>query len=359
MITSASNPDLADEVVGLQNAITGATLSSLANLARLLHGKSPVEIKHGPAHPSEVVGARDGVKLLRYAAKGPRKGSLLVVASLINRFYVLDLLNGISVIDGFCKQGFDVFALDWQPPGKAGLSRNFTDYVDNIIPWGAREAAGGQDGGVHVLGYCMGGTMAAMHAALHPEQVKALMLLGTPIDFHKSGVLATFTKPDVFDADLMVDALGNVPPSMLQAAFKAMAPSSLMNKFWDLSEKAEDADAVIHYAAVERWLEDNISFPGGLYRPYIRGLYQDNGLVEGTMTVGSRKVDLHQLTMPVLNIMGLKDNIVNVEGSRGLMPFLKNGKELVFDTGHIGLTTSKRAHRDLWPQVHQWALENA
>lgn len=359
MITSASNPALADEMVGLQNAITGATLTNLANLARLLHGKSPVEIQHGPAHPSEVVGARDGVKLLRYAAKAPRRGSLLVVASLINRFYVLDLLRDVSVIDGFCKQGFDVFVLDWLPPGNAGLNRNFTDYVDNFIPWGAQEAAGGEAGGVHVLGYCMGGTMAAMHAALHPEQVKSLMLLGTPIDFHRSGILATFTKPHVFDADLMVDALGNVPPSMLQAAFKAMAPSSLMNKFWDLSEKAEDAEAVTHYVAVERWLEDNISFPGGLYRPYIRGLYQDNGLITGEMTVGTRKVDLRQLTMPVLNIMGLKDTIVHTEGSRGLMPFLKNGTELTFDTGHIGLTTSKRAHRDLWPQVHTWALEHA
>jgi len=191
------------------------------------------------------------------------------------------------------------------------------------------------------------------------EQVKALMLLGTPIDFHRSGILASFTKPDVFDADLLVDALGNVPPAMLQAAFKAMAPSTLMHKFWDLSDRAEDADAVIHYAAVERWLEDNISFPGGLYRPYIKGLYQENGLVKGTMKVGDRTVDLKKLAMPVLNIIGLKDNIVNVDGSRGLMPFLAQGKELAFDTGHIGLTTSKRAHRELWPQAHAWALEHA
>ena len=359
MITSASNPTLADEAVALQNAITGTTLTSMANLARLLHGKSPLDHKHGPAHPSEVVGARDGVKLLRYAAKAPRQGSLLVVASLINRFYVLDLLPDVSVIDGFCKKGFDVFVLDWLPPGPAGLKRDFTDYVDNFIPWGAKEAAGGEEGGVHVLGYCMGGTMAAMFAALHPQLVKSLMLLGTPIDFHKSGMLANFTQPHVFDADLMVDALGNVPPTMLQAAFKAMAPSTLMNKFWDLSEKAEDADAVIHYVAVERWLEDNISFPGGLYRPYIKGLYQANGLITGEMVVGGHKVDLHQLTMPVLNIIGLKDTIVNPPGSHGLMPFLKQGTQIEFDTGHIGLTTSKRAQRDLWPQVHAWALKHA
>jgi len=166
MITSASHPVAADELVALQNAFTGATLTGMANLARLLHGKPPVTLAHGFANRSEVVGVHEGVPLLRYAAKAPRKGSLLVVASLINRAYVLDLLDGISVVDGFCKKGFDVYVLDWQAPGREGLARTFADYVDDIIPWAAQVASGGGSGGVHVLGYCMGGTLAAVVAAL-------------------------------------------------------------------------------------------------------------------------------------------------------------------------------------------------
>ena len=358
MFTAASNPRLADEMVALTNAVNHTMLTSMANLARALGGESPITLADGPANTFDVLGAREGARLLRYPAKGPRKDSLLVVASLINQYYVLDLLKEISVIDGFCQQGFDVYVLDWQAPGEVGLSRDFVDYGDGFIRWGAAEAAGGTDAGVHVLGYCMGGTMAAMHAAMHPHQVKSLMLLGTPLDFHKSGVLATFTQPHVFDSDLMVDALGNVPPLMLQSAFKAMAPATLFHKFWEAAERAGDEGALKHFLAVEKWLEDNVSFPGGLYRPYIQRLYQDNALIKGTMTVAGRTVDLKNLTMPVLNIIGLKDTIVNPEGSRAVMPLLKNGSVLEFETGHIGLTTSKRAHKELWPAVHRWALQH-
>lgn len=358
MFTPASNPRLADELVALTNAHSHHALTSMANLARLLSGERPITVGRGPAHPYDVIGARQGARLLRYNARGPRKDSLLVVASLINQYYVLDLLPDVSVIDGFCRQGFDVYVLDWQAPGEEGLSRDFTDYVDGFITWGATEAARGTDHGVHVLGYCMGGTLAAMHAALHPHQVKSLMLLGTPLDFHASGVLASFTKPHVFDANLMVDALGNVPPLMLQSAFKAMAPATLFHKFWEAADRTHDEEALRHFLAVEKWLEDNVSFPGGLYRPYITRLYQDNALIQGKMTVGTRTVDLKDLKMPVLNIIGTKDTIVNPAGSRAVMPLLAQGTALEFETGHIGLSTSKRAHRELWPKVHAWALQH-
>ena len=68
------------------------------------------------------------------------------------------------------------------------------------------------------MGYCLGGTLAAMHAARHPEQVSALVLLGAPIDFHRSGVMAKFTDRRWFDADVLADAFGNIPPTLLQSA---------------------------------------------------------------------------------------------------------------------------------------------
>jgi polyhydroxyalkanoate synthase len=211
------------------------------------------------------------------------------------------------------------------------------------------------------MGYCMGGTLAAMHAALHPNQVRALVLLGTPVDFHNSGILATWTQEGRFNGDMVADAFGNVPPWMLQSAFKAMAAADLPRKWTDLVKRADDEDAVRHFVALESWLEDNVAFPGGLYREYIKGCYQENRLVRDDMKVGNRVVHLKDINMPLLNVIALRDRICEPPASRALMDRASSSDKqaLEFDTGHIGLTTSKRSLAELWPRVTTWLIEKA
>jgi polyhydroxyalkanoate synthase len=116
---------------------------------------------------------------------------------------------------------------------------------------------------------------------------------------------------------------------------------------------------VRHVVALESWLEDNLAFPGGVYREYIRGLYQDNALYEGRFVVGREAVSLGRLTAPLLNVIALRDHICAPPSSRALMDKIgaSDKRVLEFETGHIGLTTSRRAHEKLWPQVIAWLAE--
>jgi polyhydroxyalkanoate synthase len=233
--------------------------------------------------------------------------------------------------------------------------------VDGFIPWGAEHAARAF-GGAHpvaTMGYCMGGTMAAMYAARHPDKSGPLILLGTPIDFKRSGIMAKWTEPQNFDGDLLVDAFGNVPPWMLQSAFKALAMADIPRKYAELVKRADDDDAVCHFVALESWLEDNVAFPGGVYRQYIRDCYQHNRLLHGQMIVGGKAIDLRRITMPLLTVVARRDQICAPPSSLALMEVAgtRDKQVLEFDTGHIGLTTSRRSIAELWPRIVTWLVE--
>ena len=349
----------ADAFDHLASAGARFALQSSAAFARWSQGLPPVALAFGPASAHEVVEDGELARLVRYPSRSAGPGRpLVVVASLINRYYVLDLLPELSVIGRLCESGFDVYVLDWKAPGARGPELGFGDYVDGAIAGAVTRAGGGKP--VALLGYCMGGTLAAMYAARHPSTVQALCLLGTPIDFHASGDLAKWTERERFDADLLMDVYGNMPPSLMQAGFKLMKPGDALGKMMRMHQEAKDEASLRHLVALEAWLEDNIAFPGGVYRAYIRELYQDNALIGGTMRIAGAPVELGRITAPLLNVVALRDHICAPPSSRALMDLTgsTDRRLLEFDTGHIGLTTSKRAHEKLWPEVCAWLSEH-
>ncbi len=122
---------------------------------------------------SEVVYEENKLRLLHYEPKTEQQHDvpILVVYALINKPYILDLQPDRSVVQTLLEAGFDVYLIDWGEPSKLdrtlGLEDYVTRYIDNCADV-VRERSG-QDS-INVLGYCMGGTMSAMYAAMFPER---------------------------------------------------------------------------------------------------------------------------------------------------------------------------------------------
>jgi len=139
--------------------------------------------------PHEVVYEENKLELLHYEplADETHDVPLLLVYALINRPYILDLQPDKSVVRRFLEAGFDVYLVRWNEPST--LDRHLTldhyvnVYVDNCVD--EVRARSGADA-VNLLGYCMGGTMSAMYAALHAEKVRNLGLLATGLYFDDS-----------------------------------------------------------------------------------------------------------------------------------------------------------------------------
>jgi polyhydroxyalkanoate synthase len=354
--------ELADAGDQLGAWASRARVQAMANGARLLAGLPPITFPTGPASPHEVVDEGPLARLLHLPATGAqRRGTpLVVVASLINRWYVLDLLPERSLLADLGRRGFDVYVLDWKAPGAAGPDLRFEDYIEGAITGAVQFAArASKSPRTALLGYCMGGTLATIFAARHPEAVQSLALLGTPIDFHQSGELARWTDPARFDADLVIDVFGNMPPWLMQSGFKLLSPFDALARATALQRSAGDEKTLRQLVALEAWLDDNSAFPGGVYRDYIRRLYQENALIADRFPLAGRPVELRALVAPLLNVVALRDRICAPPSSRALMDRVGSSdrKLLEFDTGHIGLTTSSRAQAELWPQIGDWLVE--
>jgi polyhydroxyalkanoate synthase len=113
-----------------------------------------------------------------------------------------------------------------------------------------------------MLGYCLGGTLAAIYAAAHPEEMASLTALAAPIRFEDDGLLSRWTRTPTFDVDQMVTALGNVPWQLMQSAFHLLRPTLNASKLVNFLDKAWTDESLNGFLALETWGNDNVSFPG-------------------------------------------------------------------------------------------------
>lgn len=180
------------------------------------------------ATPCEVIYRGNKLRLLRYRGTSPRLHQIpiLILGSLVNKYYILDLLPGRSYVEYLVHQGFDVYQVDWGEPDDADAKLSLVDYVNgyvpNLISSVLRHSRARK---VSLLGYSMSGVLALIRAALDKERVRNLVLLATPVDFHKAGVLAAWTNKEYFDVDRFVGTLGNVPAEMIQWSFSRVEAS--------------------------------------------------------------------------------------------------------------------------------------
>ena len=310
--------------------------------------------------PSEVVYTENKLTLRRYAAPDRRHETpILLVYALINRPYVLDLQPDRSVVRTLLDGGFDVYLIDWGEPSTLDATLSLADYVerylDNCVA--ATRADAGVDA-VHLLGYCMGGTMSAMYAARHPERVRTLGLLAAGLYFDETGgVLERWGDGDYYDPGAVAATYGTVPAEFLDAGFALLDPvENLVTKYVRLFENLDDGEFVENFARMETWLDDGIDVAGETYREFLEDIYQENRLARGEMRLDGEAIDLDRIAMPVLQIVGEYDTLIPPESS---VPFndvigSEDTTVISFPTGHIGLSVSSRSHAELWPRVCEW-----
>ena len=104
------------------------------------------------------------------------------------------------------------------------------------------------------------------------------------------------------------------------------------------------------------WINDSVPIPGEFYRRFVKDFYQDNLLVKGELRIGARTVDLSRVRCPVLNCIGTKDQNVPPASSTALKHLISSTdqEELLLPYGHIMLSVSARAEKDLWAKSAAW-----
>ena len=136
--------------------------------------------------PKSVIYQEAAGKLYRFTPVKKRLHPvpLLIVPSLILKYYIMDLLKGHSLIEHLVNQGVDVYLLDWGTPGPEYGRLTFDYYVDTFLRRAVRKVSRttGKEK-INLMGQCLGGTLAAVFASLYPEKINRLVTLTTPVDF--------------------------------------------------------------------------------------------------------------------------------------------------------------------------------
>jgi polyhydroxyalkanoate synthase len=327
--------------------------------------QAAVETRVGTT-PREVVLRSGTHELLHYTRKTPAVWAepMLLCYALVNRPYILDLEPDKSVVRQYLDAGFDVYMIDWGVPSAEdkgfGLDHYVSGFLARAVDFILRRHERPR---LHLLGYCMGGTLSALHGALAPETLASLALLAAPIDFaERESLLTLWAGREVFDVDAFVDQWGNCPAWFLQTCFLLMNPvRNLIDKSLGFWEHVDDARVVTSHFALEHWLNDNIPVAGETFREFVKKLYQGNELVRGALQVGGRRIDLGRITCPLLLLTAEHDHLVAPASTEGVRPHVgsRDVTSMGASAGHVGLVVGAKAHARFWPAVTRWVSERS
>jgi polyhydroxyalkanoate synthase len=107
---------------------------------------------------------------------------------------------------------------------------------------------------------------------------------------------------------------------------------------------------------MEKWISESPAQTGECFRQFMKELYQQNKLVKGELEVGGKKVNLKNLTAPLLNIYATEDHLVPPAATKPLNDLVgSSDKELYsFKGGHIGVFVGGKSQKELAPAVTEW-----
>jgi len=267
--------------------------------------------------PGSVVFQNELMQLIQYAPSTETvfKRPLLYVPPLVNKYYLLDLQPKSSLIRWLVEQGHSVFVISWVNPGPELADKGLVDYLElgPIAAFGAVKQATGESE-VDLFGFCMGGTLAAIAAALlaardEGDRLASLTTIGSMFDFANMGQWATFSEPAQLAAmEKHLEAKGMLAAHELQALFSVVRANDLI---WSsvvshyLLDKEAPPSDILH------WFADGAHIPRAFLLDWTNEILKGNKLTKGgALGIGEQAIDLGRIETPSL-LISLKDDHVS------------------------------------------------
>lgn len=297
------------------------------------------------AAPQRTVVARAGrASLLDGGGSGP---AVLLVPSLINSSAVLDLDTDRSLLGDLAAHGFRPMLVDWGCPSPADAEQTIGDHIlDMLIP--LIDAVGEP---VHLVGYCLGGTMALAAAALRP--VRSLTLLATPWHFDRYPLQSQQALARLWtDNAAHVREMGLAPVELLQTAFWGLDPDRTVAKFAALAGRNSEDPYVANFVAVEDWANSGAPLTAAAAGDLFTWLGGADRPGAGQWAVGGRIVDAASLGCPALHLTALDDRIAPVETAPVAI------RALPCPSGHVGMIVGSRAEQGCRKPLRLWLAQH-
>ncbi len=313
--------------------------------------------------PHQVVHRQNKLVLRYYAPAGvPCGPPVVVVPSMINRASICDLEPDRSLVGGLAALGHAVYLVDWGEPGEEDAGQTVADTVLSLLHRAVDRAcrhAGSRQ--AFLLGYCQGGTLAAIYTALRAQRVAGLACFNAPVSFAQAGRFRRFVAPEHLDVATAFPADRLVTVDLMKIAFKLLDPMGVWQKYIALDQVADQPKALRRSLARERWLEENVPLPGAFAQEFIARTYQDDALMTGGWMLAGEAVDLAQIRCPVLTVAAERDFIAPAAAVLPLADRVSSDDITaeVLPTGHIGIVVGSYGPRCFYPYLDRWFRSRA
>ncbi|MCG3144915.1 MAG: Poly(3-hydroxyalkanoate) polymerase subunit PhaC [Gammaproteobacteria bacterium] len=264
--------------------------------------------------PGKVIFRNRLIELIQYEPSTPevRPEPVLIVPSWIMKYYILDLSPENSLVRHLVENGYTVFMISWKNPGTADRDIGMDGYlregiltaIDLVAKVLPRQK-------IHTLGYCLGGTLLGIAAAMHAREsngtLGSLTFLASTFDFTEPGELELFIDESqiAFLEDIMWTR-GFLDGKEMAGAFAMLNSKDLvwskMVRDYLMGERARLTDLMA-------WNADATRLPYRMHTEYLRKLYLRNELAEGHFEVGGRPVALTDIRQPIFVVGTERDHV--------------------------------------------------
>lgn len=277
-----------------------------------------------------------------YGGVGP---PVLFVPSLINPPNILDL-PGRSLLRWLSERGRRVLLLDWGWPDPARHGLGVAGHVEHLLLSLLREIGEPPD----LVGYCLGGTMAAAAARLAP--VRSLATIAAPWHFGAFPAEARADLQRLWTASRpTAEALGLLPMEVLQSAFWSLDPERTVAKFEAFAAMEGERERI--FVTLEDWANDGPPLAGAAAREMFEDFFVADFPGRGRWRVGGEAIDAERLAVPLLNIVSTTDRIVPAESA------IRAGERIELTQGHVGMVVGSKGREALWEPLAAWLSRTA
>jgi len=287
--------------------------------------------------------------------------SLLIVAAPIKRPYIWDLSPPASAIHYCLTEGLHVYLLEWVPASRIGGNNGLDEYARAIADCIAKISNAASTRKPFLIGHSLGGTLAAIFAALAPEKLGGLVLLSAPLCFQPEtnnfrDALVSLVPPTLSEVEPF-------PGSLLSHMSAVASPATFIwSRLLDAVLSIANERALDIHARVERWALDEVPLPGKLVRQIIEWLYRENRFFRGVLQVGGILIGPLSLSVPTLAIVNLADDVSPLVSVKPFVAaaaakdarIIEYSGEVGACLQHLGILVGREARAQVWPKIILW-----
>jgi len=311
------------------------------------------------ATPGAVVYRSDLIELIQYTPQSEQVHSvpLLFCPPWINKYYIMDLAPGKSLIEWAVQHGHTCFAISYRNPDASMRDLGFEDYLRQG-PLDAvrvvREITGAAE--VNTVSVCLGGTLTAIalahNAAIGDRSIKSATFLNTHTDFTVPGALGIFTdEATVAGLEKQMAKDGFLDSDKMSHTFDALRANDLVFSYvvnnWLLGKKPPAFDLLV-------WNKDSTRMPAKMHSQYLRSCYLNNEFARGEFEIDGQKLQPGKVDIDTYVLAAVDDHIVPwVSGYKTTQLFGGDNRFVLSTSGHIaGIVNPPNPKAKHWTNDH-------